>query len=508
MLHEAQTVRLYENDSYLREFSARVVCCVPAGQIFAAAQQNRPQEAAAAAQRDIAQETATAAQKDMAQEAAAAAQRNIAQGAAAGGGDWAVVLDRTAFFPEGGGQGADTGWLSLSPAAAAAADGKPEARETVAAADGKPEVCGADAAAEGKPEVCGAAAAADGKPEVCGAAVPPVEFAVTDVQIVDGIVYHRTAFWASPGTAVVGKICWEQRFSNMQQHSGEHIFSGLVHRYFGYRNVGFHLGSQTVTMDFNGILSNRELERLEWEANTVIAKNVPVTVSYPDRETLKTLEYRSKIEIEGQVRIVTVQGCDVCACCAPHVAHTGEIGLLKVVDAQKYKGGVRVSILCGFRALSDYREKLAGVHQISQMLSAPPQGVIQAVERERAESARLRQKLYERTQQLIDRVIEAVPEGQDYIWLFEETLDTAAMRRAVNRALKRAGTAAGIFCGSDDAGYNYIIGAIPGVFDATTAAAALKSRLGARGGGRPEMVQGFVRASRPEIETLLDSLSV
>ncbi len=482
MLHEAQTVRLYENDSYLREFSARVVCCVPAGQIFAAAQQNRPQEAAAAAQRDIAQETATAAQKDMAQEAAAAAQRNIAQGAAAGGGDWAVVLDRTAFFPEGGGQGADTGWLSLSPAAAAAADGKPEARETVAAADGKPEVC--------------------------GAAVPPVEFAVTDVQIVDGIVYHRTAFWASPGTAVVGKICWEQRFSNMQQHSGEHIFSGLVHRYFGYRNVGFHLGSQTVTMDFNGMLSDRELERLEWEANTVIAQNVPVTVSYPDRETLKTLEYRSKIEIEGLVRIVTVQGCDVCACCAPHVAHTGEIGLLKVVDAQKYKGGVRVSILCGFRALSDYREKLAGVHQISQMLSAPPQGVVQAVERERAESARLRQKLYERTQQLIDRVIEAVPEGQDYIWLFEETLDTAAMRRAVNRALKRAGTAAGIFCGSDDAGYNYIIGAIPGVFDATTAAAALKSRLGARGGGRSEMVQGFVRASRPEIETLLDGLSV
>ena len=151
------------------------------------------------------------------------------------------------------------------------------------------------------------------------------------------------------GVHVQGKIDWQHRFYNMQQHSGEHIFSGIVHRRFGFENVGFHLSDSVVTMDFSGVISPEDIAEVEHEVNVAISKNIPIEVTYPSRDELAQLEYRSKIEIEGQVRIVTVPGYDVCACCAPHVKRTGEIGMLKVMNYQNYKGGVRISILCGFR---------------------------------------------------------------------------------------------------------------------------------------------------------------
>ena len=194
-----------------------------------------------------------------------------------------AVLTRTAFFPEGGGQYADTGRI-------------------------------------------------DG-----------VE--VVDVQERQGLIYHKLSEPLELGKEVEGTIDWEERFSKMQQHSGEHIVSGLVHRTYGYDNVGFHMGKDAVTMDFNGVLTREQLKEIEKKANEAVVKNIDIQVLYPTKEQLEKIEYRSKIEIDGQVRIVEVPGYDTCACCAPHVKKTGEIGIIKLVGVQNYKGGVRVSTL-------------------------------------------------------------------------------------------------------------------------------------------------------------------
>ena len=157
---------------------------------------------------------------------------------------------------------------------------------------------------------------------------------VLDVQIKKDVIIHTLAAPVEVGSTVKGKIDWKHRFYNMQQHSGEHIFSGLVHSRFGYENVGFHLSDQTVTMDFNGVLSEADVAEVEYAVNEAIIKNIPIEVTFPTKEELETLDYRSKIEIEGQVRIVKIPGYDVCACCAPHVKRTGEIGMLKVLNVQ------------------------------------------------------------------------------------------------------------------------------------------------------------------------------
>lgn len=180
---------------------------------------------------------------------------------------------------------------------------------------------------------------------------------VMDVQIKGDVITHTLDAPLKPGAAVHGILNWSHRFYNMQQHSGEHIFSGIVHKKFGYDNVGFHLSDAIVTMDFNGILTEQDAAEVEYEVNEVIVKNLPVQVTFPSREELAVLDYRSKIEIEGQVRIVTIPGVDVCACCAPHVRQTGEIGMLKVMSVQNHRGGVRISMLCGFRALEAFRQK-------------------------------------------------------------------------------------------------------------------------------------------------------
>ena len=155
---------------------------------------------------------------------------------------------------------------------------------------------------------------------------------VLDVQIKKDVIFHTLKAPLTEGSKVEGEIDWTHRFSNMQQHSGEHIFSGLVHGKFGYDNVGFHLSDQSVTMDFNGILSDTEVREIEQKVNECIARNIEIEVTFPSKELEKQLEYRSKIEIEDQIRIVTIPGFDVCACCAPHVRRTGEIGILKVLN--------------------------------------------------------------------------------------------------------------------------------------------------------------------------------
>ena len=362
-------------------------------------------------------------------------------------GGYQAVLTRTAFFPEGGGQSADTGFLYTK---------------------------------EGE------------------------EIRVTDVHEKDGVVYHHISQPVQEGTEVRGKLDFQERFSKMQQHTGEHILSGLVNRHFGYRNVGFHLGTQEVTMDYNGVLTEEDLRQIEYEANEAVAENIPVKVLYPSKEELKNITYRSKIEIEGQIRIVQIPGYDSCACCAPHVKETGSVGLIKIVGAVHYKGGMRVSILCGFRALEDYRMKERNVTEISNLLSAKQEDTAQAVEHLGQELNRQKEKnkaLQERYVALCLENIRKNKEPEENIFLFEEELDPGARRDFVNKAMEMTQGLAGVFVGADDSGYQYVLGSRRP--DIQETGKKLNARFQGKGGGRPPMIQGSLKGNEQEIREFL-----
>ena len=241
----------------------------------------------------------------------------------------------------------------------------------------------------------------------------------------------------SAGSHISGKIDWQHRFYNMQQHSGEHIFSGIVHSRFGFENVGFHLSDSVVTMDFSGVISPEDIADIEREVNVAITKNIHVEVTYPSKMELESLEYRSKIEIEGQVRIVTVPGYDVCACCAPHVKRTGEIGMLKVMNYQNYKGGVRISILCGFRALEAFRQKSQIISELMGIFTTNQEAIIDNVTKLKALNQSLKSELGSAKAEILDYKIASLPTDIDNAILFEADLDSNAARNCVNKLVEK-----------------------------------------------------------------------
>ena len=351
------------------------------------------------------------------------------------GENWQIVLDRTAFFPEGGGQYADTGILGSAR--------------------------------------------------------------VLDVQEKDGVIFHRTDAPLSVGDCVEGRIDWDLRFMKMQQHTGEHIVSGLVHKRFGYQNVGFHLGSEDCTMDFNGEITKEEIREIEWEANRAVVRNLEVEVTYPDQKVLQTLVYRSKIEIEGQVRIVTIPGYDVCACRAPHVSKTGEIGQIKLTNVQRYKGGVRVTMLCGFRALADYNRKLQAARQISAALCAKEDETAEAVVHLQEECAQWKQRVLNLQKDLLSYKAKAVDDTEDAVCLFEPELEGEAPRFLMNQVLDAGHGVCAVFSGGKDENYRYVIGSRQ--LDLRKLVKELNMEFQGRGGGKPEMVQGSLHGKQDEL---------
>ncbi len=327
---------------------------------------------------------------------------------------------------------------------------------------------------------------------------------VLDVQIKDEVITHTLAAPLAVGTTVKGVVDWKHRFYNMQQHSGEHIFSGIVHNRFGYDNVGFHLSDSIVTMDFNGVITAEDIEKIETEVNQAIIENIPVEVSYPTKEELKVLEYRSKIEIEGQVRIVTIPGYDVCACCAPHVRRTGEIGMLKVMNVQSYKGGVRISILCGFRALEAFRQKADIITELMAQFSTNQEALVENVTKLKNTNQTMKNQLASAKQELMEYKVAAIPEDSENAILFESDLDTPVVRNVVNGLVEQFTGICAVFVGNDESGYQFIVGSKNK--DCRAIAAALREKLSARGGGSDKMIQGSVAASQLQIEELLATL--
>ena len=327
---------------------------------------------------------------------------------------------------------------------------------------------------------------------------------VLDVQIKDEVIAHTLVSPLTVGATVKGVVDWQHRFYNMQQHSGEHIFSGIVHNRFGYDNVGFHLSDSIVTMDFNGVISAEEIAEIETAVNQAIIENLPVEVSFPTKEELKTLEYRSKIEIEGQVRIVTIPGYDVCACCAPHVRRTGEIGMLKVMNVQSYKGGVRVSILCGFRALEAFRQKADIITELMAQFSTNQEAIVENVVKLKNANQTMKNQLATAKQELMEYKVSAIPEDSENAILFESDLETPVVRNVVNGLVEKFAGISAVFVGDDENGYQFIVGSKNK--DCRAIAAALREKLSARGGGSDKMIQGSVAASQLQIGELLATL--
>jgi len=350
-------------------------------------------------------------------------------------GGWQVVLDRTAFYPEGGGQPADHGTL-------------------------------------------------DG-------------VAVTDVHEKDGVVFHTCTQEVEIGKAISGIIDWTRRFDHMQQHSGEHMISGILCADYHCDNVGFHMGADIVTIDYNTEISWEQLMDAERKTNEVIWANRPVEITYPSAAELEALDYRSKKELTGQVRIVAFPEADCCACCGTHVHRAGEVGLVKVLSVQKFREGVRLEILCGKRAL-DYLGRVYEQNRtVGQRLSVKAFDTAAAVERLEAELSAAKFRCAQ-LEEAVFASIAGQQKGKGDVVLFQSAMKGDSVRRLADAVAHRSGGLAAVFAG-EDSQYAYALVQA----DAKDISAMVKDMnkvLNGRGGGRNGFAQGSVQASRQEIE--------
>ena len=365
----------------------------------------------------------------------------------------AIILDQTLFFPEEGGQSPDKGVISIQ-----------------------------DKSVE-----------------------------VVDVQIKDEVIYHYikgNIDFIEKGSEITGEIDFSHRFSNMQQHSGEHIFSGLAKRHFGCVNVGFHLSDSEVTFDYDKPLSKEEIEFLEKEVNKVIYENRKITAFYPSKEELLKLDYRSKKEIENDVRLVEIEGIDLCACCAPHVRRTGEIGICKVVNYINYKGGVRISILCGSRALDYFCEIDNTAKEISRLLSAKRENLAKEVSRINDSLHDVEYRLVEMEKRNLDLILSRITDAGNQKTLDNNIINDKAvvlkldgfsnnsLRDAVNKLKEKYQSRLIGTISKTQKGYFFIFGS--NSIDCNLVAKSLRERFGAKGGGSSDMIQGNLSSDLSE----------
>ncbi len=373
------TVKLYENDSYLKEFEATVMSCEKCDK------------------------------------------------------GYLTVLDKTAFFPEGGGQGADKGTIN--------------------------------------------------------------DANVLDVQIKDEIITHLTDKEFAVNETVRGKIDWDTRFARMQNHTGEHLISGIIHTLFGYENLGFHMSEKTFTLDPSGTLSDEDIKKVELLANKAIYENCAVTVSYPSSDELDTIDYRSKLDLKDGVRLVKIDGYDMCACCAPHVSRTGEIGIIKIVDYIQYKGGMRLTAVCGINAFLDYCTLHDENKELMHLLSASRDKVCEFVKREHDVIGTQKAEINKLKSELASSNLDIVSIGSTLCG-FTKGASFDDMRALVNDNLDKAQKLA-FFNLNDDGSYSYVLASKE--LDIRDDVKLLNQSFCGKGGGRPNYAQGKITAQKDDI---------
>ena len=317
---------------------------------------------------------------------------------------------------------------------------------------------------------------------------------VVDVQIHEGCIHHYLS--KEINGKVEGKIDWVHRYSNMQNHSGEHILSGLVHSLYGYNNVGFHLGSDEVSADYDGFLNDEQIQNLETKVNEVIMANKTIHCWYP--EDVETINYRSKKEIKEAIRIVEIEDVDVCACCAPHVQKTSEVGFFKILKTMKHKKGIRLSFLCGKRAFEHIQTIYQQAQKISVLLSAPIDDIYSFVEKNNKEIYALKQEKVLLQKQKIDSQIQNL-EIKDHYILFEDDMDANTQKYYLNQ-LKPFFVDYGVIFVKQETNYRFLLVSNK---DARNQLKQLKDHFPVRGGGKQNNIQGTVEATKEQLLSVL-----
>ncbi len=355
-------------------------------------------------------------------------------------GGFAVVLDETAFYPEGGGQPADHGTLGAVH--------------------------------------------------------------VLDVHEKDGVITHLCDGAFEPGETVRGKIDWARRFDHMQQHSGEHICSGLICAQYHCDNVGFHMGTDVVTIDFNADIDWDGLMEIERRANEYIYEDHAIDIQFHRGAELDAIDYRSKKPLDGDVRIVAFPGADCCACCGTHVKSSGQVGIVKFLSCQKFRDGVRIELLCGARA----NRYLASVWEqnlhVAQSLSAKPTESAAAVARLEEELGQLKLRAAKLEGQVFAQVASRLT-GEGDVVLFEEDMTADSVRKLCDAVMNTCGGRCAVFAGADGA-WKYAVGQRDG--DLRELVKSLNEALHGRGGGKPFFAQGSAGCTRAEIEAFFAKL--
>lgn len=376
-----QTRALYYEDGYLSRFTSRVVTCEPQGDA------------------------------------------------------WAVTLEATAFYPEGGGQAGDTGSLN--------------------------------------------------------------GIRVRDTQEQGDRVVHLCEGPLEPGTQVEGIIDFDRRFDLMQQHTGEHMLSGLIHRRYGYHNKGYHVGAEFVTVDFDGVIPAEDIPSLEKELNEAVWRNLPVKCWIPSPEELPNVFYRTKRALPWPVRIVEVPGCDSCACCGIHVAATGAVGIIKILNTMGFRGGTRLEMVSGQRAWAAMNDAYEQNRQVSQAFSAQLTQTGDAARRMNEVVSELKFKINQLQRQQITAITESYVNHGDVLH-FADGLDPVLVRELADAIAEKCGGTAAVFSGTDQGGYNCCLVTRSG--DLRPLGKAMNAALNGRGGGKPNCHQGKVSCTRAQIE--------
>lgn len=355
---------------------------------------------------------------------------------------WCISLDRTAFFPEGGGQAGDQGEIDGSR--------------------------------------------------------------IYDTQLHNGDILHFTkekpTFCA--GDTVSCAIDASLRFFRMQAHSGEHVVSGLAHRICGAENVGFHMNGFLMTVDFDRVISKDTLDEIELEANRCVYRNVPVRAWFPNPEEEKTIQYRSKLDQVDRLRLVEIEGYDICACCAPHVSRTGEIGLIKIMSAVSHRGGIRITLLCGEAAYADYAVKYKNARYCADLLKAKPNDLAAAFDAQMEKEALLKRKFAQESHRFTELVLAGAPKPSGACaCVVLPDASGEELCRIADGLSEKFGLVGAAFCGDDCKGYSFAF--VAEKENQIAAVKALLPRLKGRGGGRGQIIQGKCTASQAEIRGIL-----
>ncbi|MBO4835520.1 MAG: alanyl-tRNA editing protein [Lachnospiraceae bacterium] len=363
-----------------------------------------------------------------------------------------IALDATAFYPEGGGQGADTGMISL---------------------------------------------------EETGAADAPATFRVTDVQEADDVIWHTVEEATDAlkvGVRIHGIIDWDRRFDHMQQHSGEHIVSGMICREFHCDNVGFHMGEDVVTIDYNTRISMEDALRIEEMANQYIWEDHPFVVTWPTAEELRTLEYRSKKELEGAVRITSFPGADTCACCGTHVATSGQVGLVKFISAKNFHEGTRLELFCGKRAVDFLSMNYQANKKIAVLLSTKEERTPEVMQKQLEEIARLKARLSQMNEDYFRLWAESF-QGSENVLIVDNRLEPEEGRDLADIIADKVPGLVAVFTktsGKDeDPVYRYAV--MQRGADINPLIREMNAALNGRGGGRDGFAQGTVQAASSAI---------